>query len=78
MAAAAVVAVMSAGGPLSATDDTATGALLPGHRRRLRGDRGEGKETMSSFTESPQYWGWREDHRSGVLQVGRSEISVVP
>lgn len=28
MAAAAVVAVMSAGGPLSATDDTATGALL--------------------------------------------------
>jgi hypothetical protein len=26
----------------------------------------------------PQCWGWREDHRSGVLHVGRSEISVVP
>jgi hypothetical protein len=33
---------------------------------------------MSTFTASPQGWGWREDHLSGVLHVGRSEISVIP
>jgi hypothetical protein len=35
---------------------------------------------MPSFDPGgcPQCWGWREDNRSGVLHVGRSELSVVP